>query len=668
MLLSGRGCSGILRHRHAVAIAIAGLILPFSAGAQTPSLIDLGASTSAYGINASGQIAGCITITGGASHAFLYDAGVTTDLGTLGGNNSCGYALNAGGQVTGYADTAAGAVHAFLYAGGSMTDLGTVAGTTETVGTAINTSGAVIGYATANGAGIPPISPMNLLVLAEYFGQTGPQASTFLYQQGTMTQLLSDPVMEGSIIGTAINDGGAVAGIEVYPVCGIPCPDGGAFLYLGGTNTPLNTPSLFIAGATAINTAGVVVGWGEDADAYDHALVFANGGVTDLGDNMEAFAVNSSGQVVGASNVGLYDTIGPAVGSFLYSQGTKTNLNIPGGVATGINDSGWIIANNPTLNHAYLLRPSSVSLTPTGLSFGNGVIGAASSSQTAPCGACTVTLTNGTGVAIAVGGLTVIGPFASTSNSCPASLAARASCTVNLSFTPSAPDASAGAMSITAGGTSYAALLTGIGMNTIKLTASASTVAIGVPFTLTWSGTSGASCSATGGALAPNNAPLDAWTGTKPASGSLTLSETAAAALNFTLTCTDGSQTATAKAPVTIEAPTISLHASTASVAAGQSATLSWTSSYAGHCVASGGGSGDGWSAKTGTSGSTSVEESTAGSYTYTMTCTSGSVSVKASAQIVFDSPAGGGGAMGWPSIAWLALALAARRARRRPD
>ena len=173
-----------------------------------------------------------------------------------------------------------------------------------------------------------------------------------------------------------------------------------------------------------------------------------------------------------------------------------TDLNIPGAMAIGINDSGWIVANNLSLNRAYLLRPSSVSLAPTGLSFGNGVIGAASSPQTATCGACTLTLTNGTGAAIAVAGLTVIGPFASTSNSCPASLAAGASCTVNLSFTPSGPDTNAGAVSITAGGTPYAALLTGIGMNIIKLTASASTVAIGVPFTLTWSGTSGASIKA----------------------------------------------------------------------------------------------------------------------------------------------------------------------------
>jgi len=84
-----RSC--VFRHRPTAAIVIAGLILPFSAGVQTSSLIDLGA------------------------------------------------------------DTASGAVHGFLYGDGSMTDLGTLAGSGETVGTSINTSGAVIGYATSAG-------------------------------------------------------------------------------------------------------------------------------------------------------------------------------------------------------------------------------------------------------------------------------------------------------------------------------------------------------------------------------------------------------------------------------------------------------------------------------------------------------------------------------------
>jgi probable HAF family extracellular repeat protein len=97
MLIRSRLCSGIFHHHCPAAILAIALILPFSAGAQTPSLIDLGANTQAYGINASVQLAGCVTPTG-ASHAFLYEAGVSIDLGTLGGNSSCGYALNDGSR------------------------------------------------------------------------------------------------------------------------------------------------------------------------------------------------------------------------------------------------------------------------------------------------------------------------------------------------------------------------------------------------------------------------------------------------------------------------------------------------------------------------------------------------------------------------------------------
>src|SRR5438132_11719306 len=56
-------------------------------------------------------------------HAFLYNGGVMTDLGTFGGWGSYAYGINNLGQVVGTAQTSAGAWHAFLYSGGVMTDL-----------------------------------------------------------------------------------------------------------------------------------------------------------------------------------------------------------------------------------------------------------------------------------------------------------------------------------------------------------------------------------------------------------------------------------------------------------------------------------------------------------------------------------------------------------------
>jgi probable HAF family extracellular repeat protein len=464
----------------------------------------------------------------------------------------------------------------------------------------------------------------------------------------------------GSAIGAGINDGGAVVAFEVYPGCNIPCPDAGAYLDIGGTVSALADASLFFAAPLAINTGGQVVGWGEDDNGYDHGFLFANGAATDLGQNTQAFSINTSGVIVGAQKVGLYDDIGPGVDGFAYSAGVMQSLNIPGAYAAGINDSGWIIADNPTLGRAYLLSPSAVSVAPTGLSFGAAVIGATASSST--CGTCAVTITNGTASTQPLGAPTLIGPFALAGSHCPNSLAAGASCTFSLNFRPTGPDTNVGEVSVAIGGTVYATLLTGVGTNTVSLTSSSATVAVGVPFTLSWTGTPGATCSASGGALAPNNAPLDAWTGTKPSSGILTLSEAAPAALDFTLTCTDGTQTATAHAPVTVAAPVAHLSASGMSATAGQMITLTWSSSDATGCVASGGAAGDGWAGAKPSSGSAMVTASLAAFVTYTLICSSGSATAKASAVVRFDAPSGGGG--GGLSVGLLA-ALAALVLRR---
>lgn len=88
------------------------------------------------------------SVSSGAQHAYLYNNGVATDLGTLGGANSVGAAINSLGQVAGSADydpTRSGATHAFLYGNGHMTDLGTLGGTSSQ-GLGINDHGQVVGF------------------------------------------------------------------------------------------------------------------------------------------------------------------------------------------------------------------------------------------------------------------------------------------------------------------------------------------------------------------------------------------------------------------------------------------------------------------------------------------------------------------------------------------
>lgn len=73
----------------------------------------------ATALNESGQVVGS---SGG--RAFLYSGGVTSDLGTLGGNNSTAYGINNNGQIVGVSTTSNGTTRAFIYSEGTMRDLG----------------------------------------------------------------------------------------------------------------------------------------------------------------------------------------------------------------------------------------------------------------------------------------------------------------------------------------------------------------------------------------------------------------------------------------------------------------------------------------------------------------------------------------------------------------
>ena len=78
--------------------------------------------------------------------------GITaTDLGTLGGDYSVAYAINSKGQVAGYSYTLGNSTHAFIWDKGAMTDLGTLGGSSIAVD--LNSFGQAVGYSyTADGS------------------------------------------------------------------------------------------------------------------------------------------------------------------------------------------------------------------------------------------------------------------------------------------------------------------------------------------------------------------------------------------------------------------------------------------------------------------------------------------------------------------------------------
>src|SRR5438093_719913 len=97
---------------------------PPYAGAQTSipdyvviDLGTLGGSSSAQGINNSGQVVGLAPVDRVNSHAFLYSGGIMHDLGTLGGDSSFAYGINDSNHVVGYFYNT-NYHHAFLYSNG----------------------------------------------------------------------------------------------------------------------------------------------------------------------------------------------------------------------------------------------------------------------------------------------------------------------------------------------------------------------------------------------------------------------------------------------------------------------------------------------------------------------------------------------------------------------
>jgi len=295
-----------------------------------------GGSSVATGINNQGQVVGYSDSIAGNPHAFLWEEGNMTDLGTLGGGTSKANGINDRGQVVGYSlIPAVQEVHAVLWDAGVMTDLGILPGyedASEAQG--INNAGQVVGES----------------VYEDKKGQRFSHA--FLWQDGVMSDLGTlEPYPSSYAAG--INDVGQVVGAN-YAYLG----DSTAFVW--DSTTGMQDLRGFRSEALAINNQAQVVG-GYVTDGVQHAALWEDGALTDLaGGYAYATAINNLRQVVGS------------YGSrpFLWEGGTLTDLNtlIPKGSgwtligAEGINDAGQIVGYGRSPDsgqyfHAYLLTP-----------------------------------------------------------------------------------------------------------------------------------------------------------------------------------------------------------------------------------------------------------------------------------------------------------------------
>ncbi len=239
---------------------------------------------------------------------------VITNLGSLGGSATAATAINASGAIVGYDATSFQVARPFLYSGGVMSALPTL-NNERNEATGINASGVVVGYNST----FPPKVDFRGFILAN----------------GVLTDLGADTTAVG------INDAGSVVG-NSFPRAFIRSP--------AGVVTPIGPATGSSTIATAINASGVVVGYSESLNR--RAFSYANGVLTDLGalpggSNSYAYGINAAGVVVGQSN----ESTNRQIHAVIFSGGTVTDIDPTGAgalgsVALGINATGTVVGQN----------------------------------------------------------------------------------------------------------------------------------------------------------------------------------------------------------------------------------------------------------------------------------------------------------------------------------
>lgn len=188
-----------------------------------------GVGTSAYAVNASGQVVGGSGTTPGAPqyvHAFLRQPdGAMVDLGTLSGGPyaSIAYDINNAGQVVGRSDVAPGYTRPFIWeAGKGMMDLGSPAGTNSAIAVAINNVGDVVGQVSGPWGPYPVLWHDGKVINLSDLPEVSDAGFSYLVSANDIND-------SGQIVGV-----GAVGGVgHAFLLSPIPEPDSLALFLVG---------------------------------------------------------------------------------------------------------------------------------------------------------------------------------------------------------------------------------------------------------------------------------------------------------------------------------------------------------------------------------------------------------------------------------------------------
>jgi sugar lactone lactonase YvrE len=230
----------------------------------------------------------------------------------------------------------------------------------------------------------------------------------------------------------------------------LDCPEGVALdsagdLIIADTQ---NSVIRFVAAATGIistvaGTSGVSGFSGDGGPATSAQLNLASGVAVDSAGNL--FIADSFNSVIRfvAAATGIISTIAGTPGVFNFSgdggPATSAALNLPTSVA--VDRTGNLFIADTFNNRIRAVTPA-VSVSATGLAFGNQVVATTSAGQT-------ITLTNNTASSLAVSTVAATGDFAETDSCVAAAVPAAGTCTVTVKFSPVNPVSETATLTIT---------------------------------------------------------------------------------------------------------------------------------------------------------------------------------------------------------------------------
>jgi hypothetical protein len=277
--------------------------------------------------------------------------------------------------------------------------------------------------------GLPTPITLNSITTSSDFSQLNTCGATLASGAYCSLNVTFNPTTNGIRLGTlTVNDSGAGSPQVMYLLgAGVGPEVGLSVSGLTFENEMIGTTSSSLS-VTLTNTG---------------ATVLAVNGITASGDFAQTNTCGAS--VAAGGNCTINVTFTPT------AEGNRS------GMLTITDNSNGVAGSTQTVTLSGTGLAPLVALSPTSLTFSGQVSGTASSAQA-------VKLTNSGNATLTLSSIAVSGDFAQTNN-CGASLAASATCTINVTFTPTAGGSRTGSITLTdnAGNSPQTVALTGTG-------------------------------------------------------------------------------------------------------------------------------------------------------------------------------------------------------------